>query len=195
MCSSDLPSNSIRLFGLSGSLRKESHSTSILRTLAEAIAAQADLQMGNVGSLPLYNQDDDTENAPAPVAAMRKAVAESQGLVIVTPEYNYGVPGVVKNAIDWLSRPAYKSCLIGKPFLIISSSPAFTGGVRAQAQIRESLMAALARPVIAGEVVLASVHTKIADGKLIDKASIDFAVKALTQLINDAQAAPAAKAA
>ena len=187
--------NTVRLLGLSGSLRKESNSTAILKTLAESVAAQAQVMLGDIGSLPHYNQDQDGDNSPASVVAMRNALAESQGLLIVSPEYNYSMPGVMKNAIDWLSRPAFKSALIGKPFLVITSSPAFTGGVRAQAQLREALMAAMARPLIVGEVVIAAAHTKIADGKLTDKTTLDFALKAVNQLIAEAGAQALAKAA
>jgi chromate reductase len=185
----------VKLFGLSGSLRKESYSTAILKTLAEAVSAEATVTFGDIGSLPHYNQDDDGDHPPEPVAAMRRNVSESAGLVIVSPEYNHGVPGVLKNTIDWLSRPASKSALVGKPVLIVTSSPAFTGGVRSQAQLRESLISAMARPLIANEVVIASVHGKILNGRLKDQASIDFAMKALRQLIEEARAHPAAQAA
>jgi chromate reductase len=187
--------NTVRLLGLSGSLRKESYSTAILKTLAESVAAQAQISLGDIGSLPHYNQDQDGDNSPASVVAMRKSLGESQGLIIVSPEYNYSMPGVVKNAIDWLSRPAFKSALVGKPFLIITSSPAFTGGVRAQAQLREALMAAMARPVVIGEIVIATVHTKITNGKLTDPTTLDFALKGVHHLIAEAQARPTAQAA
>jgi len=186
--------SSIKLFGLSGSLRKESNSTAILKTLAEKIAPEALLEIGDIGSIPLYNQDLEAD-VPSAVVKMRQQVAESGGVLFVTPEYNYGMSGVIKNAVDWLSRPAGKSCLIGKPFLIISSSPAATGGVRAQAQLRESVMACSARPVVSGEIVMTAVHTKIAEGRLTDQASIDFALKALNKLIADAKTTSTAKAA
>jgi len=190
-----MSSSQIRLLGISGSLRRESFSTAILKTLAESAVVQAQIEIGNIRALPHYNQDLDTENAPASVVELRKALAESDGLVLLSPEYNHGVPGVLKNAIDWLSRPAYKSALIGKPTLIISSSPAFTGGVRAQPQLRETLISAMARPVIGNEVVIAAAHTKITNGRLTDKASIDFALRALGQLVDDIRAGTAAKAA
>ncbi len=184
--------SSIKLFGVSGSLRKESYSTAILKTLAEKIAPQATLEIGAIGSIPLYNQDLEAGELPSGVVVMRQQVSEAAGALFVTPEYNYGMSGVIKNAIDWLSRPAGKSCLIGKPFLIISSSPAATGGVRAQAQLRESILGCGARPIITGEIVIASVHTKIADGRLTDQASIDFALKGLQKLIGEAQGAKVA---
>jgi chromate reductase len=179
--------NTARLYGLGGSLRKEAFSTTVLKTLSETLAPHATIDVGNVGSLPLYNQDEDGEKSPPSVVSMRQRIQDSDGLVIVSPEYNYGMPGVVKNTIDWLSRPAYKSCLVGKPFLIITTSPAFTGGVRAQAQIREALMAALARPVATAEIVIGSVQTKVTNGKFTDQASLDFAIKAIHLLIDETQ--------
>ena len=133
-------SQPIRLFGLSGSLRKGSFATAILKTLADEIAPQAQIIYGDIGSLPHYNQDLDGDVPPAAVAAMRAALVAAQGLVIVSPEYNHGMPGVLKNAIDWLSSPPSTAALIGKHALIITASPAFTGGVRAQAHLRESLI-------------------------------------------------------
>jgi chromate reductase len=182
-------SHPVRLLGLSGSLRKESFATAILKTLAEKIEPQALMIVGDIGALPHYNQDLDGDVPPPAVAAMRAMLADSHGLVIASPEYNHGMPGVLKNAIDWLSSPPLTSALIGKHTLIITSSPAFTGGVRAQAQLRESLIAAQARPLITGEVVIPAAHTKIVDGRLTHQDSLDFALKALTQLVAEGQAA------
>ena len=178
----------VRLLGLSGSLRKESFSTAILATLAETVAAEAQITFGDIGALPHYNQDNDGDASPPSVVEMRKALAESHGLLIVTSEYNHSIPGVLKNAIDWLSRPAFKSVLAGKPTLFITSSPAFTGGVRAQAHLREALASAFARLIITEEVVIASVHTKITNGRLTDAASLEHSVRALKLLIAEAHA-------
>jgi len=182
-------SSPVRLLGLSGSLRKESFSTAILSTLAAAMAAEAEIAFGDVGALPHYNQDNDGDASPPAVIEMRKALANSHGLLIVTSEFNHSIPGVLKNAIDWLSRPAFKSVLVGKPTLFITSSPAFTGGVRAQAHLREALVSAFARPIMTHEVVIGSVHTKITNGRLTDAASLDHSVKALKLLIAEAHAA------
>jgi chromate reductase, NAD(P)H dehydrogenase (quinone) len=89
--------------------------------------------------------------------------------VIVTPEYNHGIPGVLKNALDWTSRPFGRSVLIGKPVLVMSVSPAFTGGVRAHVQAFETLLAIQARIVPGPQVVIGSVAEKIRDGILVDE--------------------------
>jgi chromate reductase len=189
-----MPTSPVKLFGLSGSLRKGSFTRAILKTMAEAVASQAQVEIGDLGSIPLFNQDDEGDRTPASVIAMRKAVTDSQGIVIVTPEYNHGTSGVLKNCIDWLSRPP-NPCLVGKPVLVLSSSPGALGGVRAQPQLRETLRACGARPIMNGEIVIGGVSAKITDGKLTDKASLDFALKGLQQLINEVQGSSAAKAA
>jgi hypothetical protein len=102
----------IRLLGLCGSLRAASSSAALLRALADRLDGRAAVELGEIGELPHYNADVD--GGPA-VAALIKAIAEADGLLFVTPEYNYSVPGVLKNAIDWASRPAMQSVFKGKP--------------------------------------------------------------------------------
>ncbi|MER9242632.1 NAD(P)H-dependent oxidoreductase [Mesorhizobium sp. M0633] len=134
-----------RLLGLPGSLRLGSYSLAVLRGLQPALGPAVDLQIGDL-RLPLYDEDQDGPSTPKTVQAFRQAVAESDGVVIATPEYNHGIPGVLKNALDWASRPLGRSALTGKAVLVISVSPAFTGGVRAQAQANETLLAIQSRP-------------------------------------------------
>src|SRR6202034_192732 len=118
------------------------------------------------------------------VSRFRDAIASSDGVVIVTPEYNHGIPGVLKNALDWASRPFGKSVLTNKPALAISISPAFTGGVRAHAQLNETLLAIPA--LVAGglQVVIGNIGVKVADGVLVDPPSLHFALAALRQMIS-----------
>ncbi|MDB5458691.1 MAG: NADPH-dependent reductase [Caulobacteraceae bacterium] len=169
------------LLGLTGSLRRASYSTAILQEL------QAELGEGirfDVASphLPLYNEDTDGAEALEAVQAFRNAIAAADGLVICTPEYNHGIPGVLKNALDWASRPSGKSALKDKPTLIISNSPAFTGGVRAQAQLHETLLAAHAFIVPGRQIVMGGIVDKIRDGRFVDKANLSFALAATHKL-------------
>ncbi|MDR3494044.1 MAG: NAD(P)H-dependent oxidoreductase [Ancalomicrobiaceae bacterium] len=173
------------LVGISGSLRRDSYSTAILRTLAEAIAEQATTVIADIGSIPHYNADLDTDDAPAPVRLLKQQIARADGLIVVSAEFNHGIPGVLKNAIDWASRPVFKSPLRDKPVLIVTESPAFTGGVRAQYQLRETLVSTLARPVPTPEIVIGAVQTKVAGGRLTDRAAIDFAVAAIDVLFHE----------
>ena len=118
--------------------------------------------------------------------ALRAAVAEADGLVIVSPEFNYGMPGVLKNALDWASRPYGAAPLIGKPVLTMTASPAFTGGVRAQAQLNETLLATQSRLVLRPQTVIGSVHEKIESGRLVDPGSLQFALQAVNDLLREA---------
>lgn len=173
----------INLLGISGSLRSGSFSTSILHSLADEAPAGVTLKLHSLADVPLYNQDLDTDQPLPGVKALRDAIAAADGLVIVTPEFNYGLPGVLKNALDWASRPYGAASLIGKPVVTMSASPAFTGGVRAQAQLNETLLATGTRLVIRPQVVIGEVHAKVQDGRLTDRASLDFALGAIGDLV------------
>src|SRR5690606_30162527 len=111
------------------------------------------------------------------------AIGDCQGLVLCSPEYNYGISGVLKNALDWASRPSMNSPLKGKPALIMTSSPSFAGGVRAQVQIRETLTACLSRPLNRAQAVVNHANDKVKDGKLTDQPSIDFMLAAIDDLV------------
>jgi chromate reductase, NAD(P)H dehydrogenase (quinone) len=171
------------VLGISGSLRKESSSTAILRTLAEAAADKIDLRVHSIADVPLYNADLDGDGAPESVHLLKAAIAGAGGVILATPEYNYGMSGVLKNAIDWASRPGYASVLKGKPALVITSSPGITGGVRAQQQVRDTLAATLSRVVARPEVVIPGIYQKIAAGRLIDEPTLVFALAAIDDLV------------
>lgn len=176
------PITKARLVGMVGSLRKASYSSATLSSLRDHVAAMAALEILNL-RLPLYSEDDDGAATPEDVRDFRQAIGASDGVVIVTPEYNHGIPGVLKNALDWASRPFGQSVLIGKPVLVMSVSPAFTGGVRAHAQVNETLLAIQARIVPGPQVVIGSVAERIRDGILVDESSQRFALAALDRLI------------
>jgi chromate reductase len=177
--------NRPRLLGISGSLRRESANTIVLRSLGEALADRVDFGVFPLNDVPLYDQDLDTETPPAAVQALRDAISGADGLVISTPEYNYGIPGVLKNALDWASRPYGQASLMDKPVLIVSASPAFTGGVRAQHQLMETLHGTASRVVVRPQTVIGAVHEKIADGRLTDQPTLDFLVQAADHLLRD----------
>jgi chromate reductase len=164
-----------RLLAISGSLRKQAFSRAVLLALADATASEAEFDYADIGELPHFDQDLYVEPLPAAVARFRRQIAAADGVVIASPEYNHGIPGVLKNALDWASRPHNGSPLKNKPVLIVTSSPASTGGVRAQYQIRETLVSALARPVNTPEIVIGLVGTKMVDGRFTDAATIEFA--------------------
>jgi chromate reductase, NAD(P)H dehydrogenase (quinone) len=172
----------VRIVGISGSLRKASFSTSILKLLAERAAPAIQIQVVTLESIPLYNEDLDTKPGIPAVADLKRIITESDGVLIATPEYNHGVPGVLKNALDWLSRPVFESCFVNKPVSIISSSLAFTGGVRAQYQLREALISMHAHLVMGPEVVLAGIHTKLAEDAYQDEKGLEVMLRSLNRL-------------
>jgi chromate reductase, NAD(P)H dehydrogenase (quinone) len=172
-----------RILGISGSLRRESYSGAVLRGLQEAIGERAGIDICSLASVPLYNADLDGDQKPESVIALKNAIRDCDALVLVSPEYNYGMPGVLKNALDWASRPAYQSVLKHKPVLIITSSPGILGGARAQAQLRQTLTGTLSRVVVVPEVVIPQVQAKIQNGRLTDATSLKIMLEAVDALL------------
>lgn len=123
-----------RIIGLSGSLRRHSFNSGLLRAAAEAMPEGAVLEIGSIAGIPLYDGDVEAEGIPAPVAALKDKVAAADGLLLVSPEYNNSIPGVFKNAIDWLSRPSSDIARIfrGKPVALIGASPGNFGTILSQ---------------------------------------------------------------
>ena len=152
--------------------------------------------------IPFYNEDLDCPPGPPAVENMKKLIAESDGVLIATPEYNHGIPSVLKNALDWASRPAFQSCFKNKPVSIISSSLAyhllaespvrcatqspargqFTGGVRAQYKLREALIAMQAHLVMGPEVVIGGVHGTVDHSEYYDEGGLPFILQSLERL-------------
>lgn len=178
-----------KLIGISGSLRTSSYCTAILNSATNLVGENATLVLLSLHGLPLYNQDFDGSAAPRVVQAFWQTIAAADGLVIVTPEYNYGMSGVLKNALDWASRPYGQSKLRGKPVLTISSSPATTGGVRAQAHLTETLLANASRILLRPQIVIGKVHEKVVDDCLIDPESLAFIAEGLSDLMREIKSA------
>jgi chromate reductase len=132
----------MRVLGISGSLRSDSHNTSLLRHAGElfvAEGAQFSIYDG-LRELPIYDEDLDVENPHVAVARIREAVGEADAVFFATPEYNSSIPGGLKNAIDWLSRPALASVLRWKPVAIMGASSGRGGTKYAQQQVRDALL-------------------------------------------------------
>ncbi|MGB5547059.1 MAG: NAD(P)H-dependent oxidoreductase [Polyangiales bacterium] len=161
----------IDLLGISGSLRADSLNSMLLRAMQKLVPDGATLTVRSVADVPLYNGDLDVEGGPDGVRSLKADIDAADGLVIATPEYNYGVPGVLKNAIDWVSRPAFKSVLVGKPVAIVGAAPGIVGTARAQAELRNVLFGTLAEVFPHPEVLVGQAHQRMADGKLTDEAS------------------------
>lgn len=175
--------STVKLIGLTGSLRSGSFTAALLNTLKQAQGSDVELEVFSLADVPLYNQDLDTEVPLPAVKALRDAISGADGLVIVTPEFNYGLPGVLKNALDWASRPYGAAPLMGKPVVTMSASAAFTGGVRAQAQLNEVLLATQTKLLVRPQVVIGEVHTKVSDGVFTDAVSLKYALAAVEDLV------------
>jgi len=178
-----------KILGIAGSLRQDSYNKAVLKTLAESSWDGVEIEVFDISSIPLYNGDLDGEHPPDPVAKLKNAIDACAGLLVVSPEYNYGIPGVLKNALDWASRPGYKSVLKGKPVAIITCSMATTGGARAQSAIRDCFYGCLARVVPAAEVAIASAKSKVEGGKLTDAKTLELAGALVKALVAEAKAA------
>ena len=129
-----------RILGISGSLRERSYNTALLREAAELAPPDVEIELFDLSEIPLYNDDVESAGDPEPVAELRAAVAEADALLFATPEYNRGTSGVLKNAIDWLSRPALASVLRWKPVAVMGASSGRGGTRRAQQQVRDALL-------------------------------------------------------
>ena len=160
-----------RLLIVPGSIREASASKATGRAIVKMIGDAANCVTADIGALPLYNADV-TDNPE--VAAFIKSVEDADGVVFVTPEYNYSIPGVLKNAIDWASRPAFQSVFKGKPCFVMSISGGAMGGVRAQGHLKYSLNGMLARVHVGREIVVTFANKKVEDGVLVDEDVLSF---------------------
>ena len=169
-----------KLLFIPGSLRSASSSLATVRALTELLADEVECVVADPGTLPHYNAD--VLNSPE-VEAFCDQISSADGLVFVTPEYNYSVPGVLKNAIDWASRPALQSPFKGKPCFVISVSGGALGGVRAQSHLKYVLNGMVADVYTCPEIVIPNANQKIVNGKLSDDAFFSFAMPKLNAFL------------
>jgi chromate reductase len=161
--------------GFAGSLRRSSYNRALLHAAAELAAPRLHVVVHDLSPIPLYNADVEAAGAPSAVMELRTAVRQADALLIATPEYNHGVPGVLKNTIDWLSRPPRDSALNGKVAAIMGASPGMTGTARSQTQLRQAFVFTNTYALLQPEVLVARAHEKFdADGRLTDQRTRDF---------------------
>ncbi|MGH3010921.1 MAG: NADPH-dependent FMN reductase [Gaiellaceae bacterium] len=130
----------MKILGLSGSLRLGSYNTALLRAAGELMPDDIELEIWTgLKSVPPYDHDDDVDGAPAAVVELRSAFAAADAVLIATPEYNASIPGVLKNALDWVSRPVATNPLRNKPAVVVGASTGAFGAVWAQAELRKVL--------------------------------------------------------
>lgn len=173
------------ILGISGSLRRDSYNGMLLRQVAALLPAGVELEEWNdLRSVPPFSEDDEVAPAPA-VDALRAAIAAADAVLVVTPEYNASIPGQLKNALDWASRPFPDNVLRAKPVAVISASPSPGGAGRAQADVRKVLETIGAR-VLDGEVRIPRAYQQFdSAGQLVDA---DLRLR-LAQLLGELSAA------
>ena len=179
----------MHILGLCGSLREHSYNRRLLAAAAKELPDEAAfLMFEDLATIPPYNEDIDTRETPAPVQALRSAIAAANGIVITTPEYNGSVPGVLKNIIDWASRPYPDHALRGKPVVVAGASISPYGATLAQTELRRVLTVVGAHVLEAELAVAQAQHAFAADGRLADaELSLELAslVRALVARVNE----------
>jgi chromate reductase, NAD(P)H dehydrogenase (quinone) len=176
--------NPIRILGIAGSLRRESYNRSALRAATELAPEGAILDIFELDGIPGFNQDDE-QNPPAKVVELKRRIREADAVLIVTPEYNYSVPGVLKNAIDWASRPYGDSAWNGKPAAIMGASIGTVGTARAQYHLRQMMVFLNMFPLNQPEVMIGNAADRFdAQGNLTDDTTKDYIRKLLQNLVD-----------
>jgi chromate reductase len=170
----------LAILGIAGSLRQASYNRALLRaTIALAPAELAITPFERIREFPLYDADLEARAIPEPVAAFKAALAAADGILIATPEYNHSVPGLLKNAIDWASRPAGRAAYHGKPIGILGATPGLGATIRGQMALRQALDEAYVMP--SPEVLIARAAERFdAEGRLTDESTRKFVSQFLT---------------
>jgi len=171
----------LKVVGICGSIRKESYNKALLRAAAEHLPADVEYIEADLTLLPFYNQDLES-TLPQSVTEFAEALRQADGLIIAAPEYNYSFSGVLKNALEWVSRPATGQPIAGKPVAIVGASAGMFGPARGHMHLRQVLFACNTNPVNRPEVNVNNAKSKFNDrGELTDAAAHDF----LDQLIGN----------
>ncbi|MPY95558.1 MAG: hypothetical protein GEV08_21620 [Acidimicrobiia bacterium] len=153
----------------------------MLRAAARTAPVELDVVEHALDDVPLYNFDVEQQGDPPGVARLKAAIAGADGVLVVTPEYQHGVPGVLKNALDWVSRPPGRSALQDKPAVVMGASPGMTGTARAQSQLRQVLTYNACRVLPPPEVLIARAAEKVHDGEFTDETSLEFITGAMSR--------------
>ncbi len=173
----------VRLIGIPGSLRKDSFNRKLLRAAQELLPPETSLELFELAGIPPFNEDEETE-PPARVRELRSTVRAADAVLFGVPEYNYGVAGVLKNAIDWGSRPRVESCWNGKPVACVSASVGMLGGARAVYQLRQSFVFLNMRPINLPEVFVSFAPQKFDSvGRFTDEAGRKVLASLLAELV------------
>jgi chromate reductase len=180
----------LKILALPGSLRVGSYNRLLIHAAQEVAPAGVDIEIHEIDDVPLYDADIDTDSSPEAVARLRDAIAAADALLLASPEYNYSLPGVLKNAIDWASRPAGKSVLQRKPVAIMGASTGTGGTIRAQLAWRPVFLFTDSPVVGKPEVYVSKAADKFdREGRLTDEMARGLIAKLLANLVELAQRA------
>src|SRR2546430_12150144 len=153
----------MKVLAISGSLRRGSHNSKLLHAAAELLPEEVEFELWQgLKAVPPYDEDDDTNPAPAAVAQLRAAIAGADAVLIATPEYNSSIPGQLKNALDWAARPVATNVLRNKPVVVVGSSAGAFGAVWAQGELRK-VLAAIGARVVDAEVAVGQADERFGD--------------------------------
>ncbi|HEX7258488.1 MAG TPA: NAD(P)H-dependent oxidoreductase [Nitrososphaeraceae archaeon] len=176
--------NNLKVLGFAGSLRVGSYNKSLLRTAADLMPEEVNLEIFDIDGIPVFNQDIEND-MPKKVQDFKSKIREADAILIATPEYNYSVPGVLKNAIDWATRPYGDNPFNEKPVAIMSASVGMLGGARAQYHLRQIFVFLNMYPINGPEVIVTFAQDKFdANGKLIDENTQKYLRQLLQNLVN-----------
>jgi chromate reductase len=179
----------IRVLAIPGSLRRASHNRALLRAAAQLAPAGVEIELyDGLAEVPHFNEDDEGPATPAAVLDLRARIGAADALLVATPEYNHSVPGALKDAIDWASRPYGVSALVGRPAAVMGASPSPFGATWAQAELRK-VLAASGALVLDRELAIGRIGERFdADGALVDddaRERLRDHLEALTALVRD----------
>jgi chromate reductase len=174
----------IKILGIAGSLRKQSYNKGALRAAQKLCPEGATIEVFDLAGIPPFNQDDE-KNVPPKVREFKQKIRSADAILLVTPEYNYGMPGVLKNAIDWASRPYGDNAWSGKPVALMSAALSMGGGVRAQYQLRQAFVFLNMEAVIQPEVAIGNAPERFdKEGNLTDETSKKLIGQLLRNLVD-----------
>jgi chromate reductase len=181
----------MKVLGIAGSHRSGSYNRKLLRAALEVAPIGIEIEEFDIRELPFYDGDVEAAGDPASVTAFKEAIRDADALLIATPEYNRGIPGVLKNAVDWASRPPFASPLTGKPVAIMGASTGRGGTARAQEQLRSALEHSRARVLEQPEVLVPEAYMAFdGEGRLVDQTAREDLSELLAALAREAIATP-----
>jgi chromate reductase len=177
----------IKILGIAGSLRKQSYNKGALRAAQKLCPEGATIEVFDLAGIPPFNQDDE-KNVPPKVNEFKQKIRSADAILLATPEYNYGMPGVLKNAIDWASRPYGDNAWSGKPVALMSAALSMGGGVRAQYQLRQAFVFLNMEAVVQPEVAIGNAPERFdKEGNLTDETSKKLIGQLLRNLVDKAR--------